>query len=183
MNPSDKIWYAYIAVQAYKYFADAQIPCERVIKMLWNTAEMRSGFDAKYCDDDCSGFFALPQPVFEEMKRRLDFDKNVSPFDPVANIEAAVAYIAWLFEKYAEFVPDENERLKIALLALDSGYFRVKFALEKCRKPVVLEQVAAITNCCETGKCMFKTNESRKIRNFVVASADWSAEAISIGCK
>ncbi len=169
MNPSKKTLYAYIAAAVCRYFGNVKIPCTKVIKMFWEFAEMRSNFNLAYSDEQGrSGIFALSQNIFSEMKRRLNFDKNVSPFDPIANIEAAIAYLAWLFEKYEKFASDENERLKIALLAFDEGYFKVKFALEKCRKPVVLEQVAVVANCYETGKYVFNSIKCSNycLRNF-----------------
>lgn len=149
MKKSEEMLYARIATEVCKYFHSVKMPLARLVEMFWDTAHFRSGFDVKYSDDEGrGGIFALPKPIFEEMKRRLGFGKKVSPLDPFANIEAAVAYVAWLFEKYEEFAPDEYERIKIAFFAIDAGYFSVKFALEKCKKPVYFEQILAVVNSC-----------------------------------
>jgi len=144
MKLSQKVWYAHIAAAVCGCFADAKIPRAELIEMFWDAAESRSGFDTKYCDSDGrAGLFALPKSVFDEMSRRLRFSVGTSPKDPLANIEAAVGYIRWVFDKFSSYVEDERERLKIAFLSLDGGFFRTKFAIERCRKPVRASQVEA----------------------------------------
>jgi len=139
------IWLAHIFAAAVRHFPDEIAQNPQFALWFVAAAHVRSGFDPAYCDKrNRRGIFALSAPIFDEMKRRLRYGNNVSPRDPLANIAAAVAYLRWVYERYAQFAPDSAERIKCALLSLDAGYFRTKFALEKCLRPATFAQAAVL---------------------------------------
>jgi len=143
----EHIWLAHIFAEANKLFPKEIAENPSFSVHFWAAAKKRSGFNPSYSDESGHyGLFAISKAIFDEMRHRFNWSKKVSPFDPFANIVAAVGYLRWLCDRYEQFVPDTDERVKCAFLALDAGYFRVKFALEKCLLPATFQQVKALTS-------------------------------------
>lgn len=152
------MWFAQIATITTEYFTAEINQNTRFLQWFYASVEARSGFEPHYSDERGRyGLFALSMPIFDEMKRRLQMSKKVSPHDPIANIRAGIAYLRWLFDRYESAVPDIDERMKCALFALDAGYFHVKFALEKCAKPTTFAQLVVLAQCDD------KTEKVREI--------------------
>ena len=106
------------------------------------TADIRSGLNPKFSDGNGKcGLFALRNQLFQEFAIRLGLDIDSSIFDPNANTKVAVEFIRWCYERFENSRFNQLDRLLLAILSLEVGYFRIKRAISQCSPPHSLPQI------------------------------------------
>jgi len=106
------------------------------------TADIRSGLNPKFSDGNGKcGLFALRNQLFQEFAIRLGLDIDSSIFDPNANTTVAVEFIRWCYERFEKSQLNQLDRLLLAILSLEVGYFRIKRAISQCSPPHSLPQI------------------------------------------
>ena len=106
------------------------------------TADIRSGLNPKFSDGNGQcGLFALRNQLFQEFAIRLGLDIDSSIFDPNANTTVAVEFIRWCYERFEKSQLNQLDRLLLAILSLEVGYFRIKRAISQCSPPHSLPQI------------------------------------------
>ncbi len=143
MKSCEVLWVSRVVSAALRHFPgecgdDPHFP-------LWfvAAAKVRSGLCPSFSGEKGSGMFALSDEVFGEMRWRLRIPDGVSPLDPEANIDAALGYIRWLFDHFAEAAATPDDALMMSLSCLDGGLLRALRALRGLRAPVRFSQFAA----------------------------------------
>ena len=105
------------------------------------TADIRSGLNPKFSDGNGKcGLFALRNQLFQEFAIRLGLDIDSSIFDPNANTTVALEFIKWCYERFEKPHLNQLDRLLLAILSLEIGYFRIKRAISQCSPPHSLPQ-------------------------------------------
>ena len=118
---------------------------EKYGRWFYAAALARSDLNPLHDSDAKKGLFALSERLFTDVCRQIGLDGK-SIFDPLANSLVTAKYFRWTYDKYAELVPDETERLLCAFLSLDVGYFTTKAVIKSVASPPTFDRVFIVLN-------------------------------------